>query len=85
MYNRMLAQEQGLSISPNRPQTRFCLACPHLFERTNSDRFLRSITYQAPKFWAELPNDVKNMNDSSFFDREVKKLIKAEMSTIVTL
>lgn len=86
MYSRMLAQERGLILNQNRPQTRFASSRPPLFERPNSDRFLKSITYQAPKLWAELPAwNKKNMNESSFFHREVRKLVKAEMQTIVTL
>lgn len=84
-YVRMLSQERGSPVSHDRPITRFSSSRPPTFNRPNSVSFLNSVTYQAPKLWAELPSHVKNLNDSPYFDREVRKLIQSEMLQIVSL
>lgn len=85
MYSRMLNAEQINPACDSRPVTRFTSSRPPVFDRPKSCRFLNSITYQAPKLWSELQSQVKNMNDSSYFDREIRKVINAEMAQLTSL
>lgn len=85
MYNRILALERDCPVGHNGPVTRFSSSRPPTFERPNCERFLNSVTYQAPKLWSELPADIKNMNDSTHFDREIRKMIRDEMLAIQSL
>lgn len=92
MYFRMLNTSGGVTStdrvtdvdsvpvpSLTRPSTRYSNARPPVFERPNTSRFIQSVTYQRPKLWADLPADLKNLNDISTFDREIRKLIRTEL------
>lgn len=79
MYSHMLDLERNHLLDDSRPVTRFSSSRPPIFDRPGCERFLNSVTYQAPKLWAELPVHVKNMNDSSFFDREIRKMLKSKI------
>lgn len=58
---------------PLRPMTRYASARPPNFEKLNTTRFVESVTYQDPKLWAKLPSHMKNLNDVTTFDRELRK------------
>lgn len=85
MYSRMLELERNPLDSDLRPTTRFSSSRPPNFTRPTCDRFLNSITYQAPKLWSELPPEIKNLNDSPTFNREIRKMLKNEMHNIIYL
>lgn len=80
MYKRVLQNdtESEYESSDGRPVTRFALTCPLSTVRPHSGRFLESVTYQGPKIWAELPNQVKSLNDADSFDREVRRILHVE-------
>lgn len=88
MYFRMLYNRGGdapattggtaINLTQSRPLTRYSAARPPIFDKPNTTRFIESVTYQGPKLWADLPSDVKNLNDIRTFDREIRKLTKAE-------
>lgn len=44
--------------------TRYASACPPSFEKSNTSRFIESVTYQGPKLWADLPTHVLDLNDA---------------------
>lgn len=77
MNNRMLTQKEPVpdSVHP-RPFIRYASTRPPVFVKPNTSRFVESVTYQGPKLWSELLSHVKNMNDITTFDKELRKLIK---------
>lgn len=90
MYRRMLHAEssreadhtQSQSLDVNRATTRYSASRPPTFTRPNCVKFLNSVTYQGPKLWANLPAQMKNLNDMSKFSSEVKNLVNDELQTI---
>lgn len=61
MYKRWLTGYYAQTAPEERPQTRYALSRPPDFDVPKTERFLRSVIYQCPKLWAELPNYVKNL------------------------
>lgn len=85
MYKRMLCDNGVPITSDDRPMTRYALSQPPEIDTSKTEKFLRSITYQGPKIWADLPNHVKNMNDVAVFVTEVKNMIRSEIASIESL
>lgn len=82
MYKRALL-DANTQIVPEssqneRPNTRYASARPLTFVKPKSSRFLESVTYQGPKLWADLPNNVKNLNDAGTFDKEIRMILHNE-------
>lgn len=53
--------------------------------RPSSEKFLHSVTYQGMNMWNELSPRVRDVNDISKFDSEVKNLINAEFMSMISL
>lgn len=84
MYRRLLLQSRGTETHL-RLNTRSNDALLMSIDKPNTERFVRSVTYQGPKLWNELPPNIRNINDCSKFECEVKKLIKAEFEVMTSL
>lgn len=49
-----------------------------------SDKFLRSISYQGPRLWSELPAQIKKLPYDAYCT-EIKRKIQAEMDELVQI
>lgn len=54
-------------------------------DRPNSEKLLRSVTYQGPKLWNELPPGVRDLNDTSKFDSEIMKLVQSDFEAMTNV
>lgn len=83
MFKRMHCKPSTQSV--NRPTTRYNETNPPNFVAPKTQRFLSSITYQAPKIWADLPNRIKSIVDTFEFEREIRKYFLAEMNCLTRI
>lgn len=80
MYLRMNDTNMVKEPTPGTRITKYGAAKPPPFDSPRSARFLNSITYQSSVLWANLPNNVKRLDDRDKFNREVTKIVWAEFS-----
>lgn len=86
MYNRMLNLSRSVeSEVEGRPATRYALSRPPDMVRPRSEKFLKSVVYQGPKLWADLPPQMKTLNELPTFDREIRKIIKIEFDGLTSI
>lgn len=81
----MYKRQSNLAVnSPmvDKPMTRYNLARPVTFVTPNSQGFIYSVTYQGPLLWSGLPNAVKVLDILADFQREIKRMLKEEMSLL---
>lgn len=86
MFNRMLIQQKD--ESPENPPgacTRSGDALLMKIDRPFNDKFLRSVTYQGPKLWNELPSHIRNLGDTPTFDREIRNMLRDEFNNLTSI
>lgn len=86
MYKRLLLElrREALNIE-ERPHKRSSDALLIKMERPNSEKFLRSVTYQGQKLWNELPARVQDLNDRLTFESQILNLIQTEFGTMTNI
>lgn len=83
MFKRMVAEKREvIDNDTSRIVTRYSASKPPIFVSPRSNKFLNSISYQAPLLWAGLPNDIKKISDYDKFSSSVKKIVRAELAQL---
>lgn len=77
--SRKQAAPVGLVVN-TRSQSAFPVGLP----APKSDKFLRSISYQGPRLWSDLPGDIKRLPYDAFC-KEIRNKIQSDMTELVQI